>query len=201
MQSPVQSPAPSPARQHHRAIWRVVIRRDPMVDTARRRWEAGDDRGASDVLDEALDLWTGRAMAGTAGRLDHHPAVIGLNRRRVAACLRLAEIAMAQGRSQFAADRLRVVAHDEPLDEMVHSELMRALIEAGRRADALIVFIDLRRRLVEQLGIEPGPYPQRMHREILRPGARLGSVPTSQSTSQPTSHQRGVLAPGVRGAT
>jgi hypothetical protein len=46
---------------------------------------------------------------------------------------------------------------------------MGGLHGLGRRADPLALFHRTRRRLVEELGIEPGGELHRVHKEILEP--------------------------------
>ena len=54
---------------------------------------------------------------------------------------------------------------------------MLALYRAGRQAEALGVYHDARRALVDELGIEPSPALQQLYRSMLRQEAVLESVP------------------------
>lgn len=144
---------------------------EQIVATVHAGREAHDDDRMEELLCRGLDLWYGPVLAGSDGPMGQHPAAIALSRRRVELSARFAELAMRDRRHRQAIDRLRVVAHAEPLDERVHALLMRALAGAGRRADAIAVFGALRARLVEQLGIEPGADVRRLHLEILTDSA------------------------------
>ncbi|QMU77850.1 AfsR/SARP family transcriptional regulator [Streptacidiphilus sp. PB12-B1b] len=66
---------------------------------------------------------------------------------------------------------LRPLVSAYPLRERFHCQLMAALCRSGRQAEALAVYQDARRLLVTDLGIEPGPELQQMHRQVLS-GAR-----------------------------
>lgn len=55
-----------------------------------------------------------------------------------------------------------------PLDEVFHGQLMLALNQAGRRAEALEVFRRARRQMLDDIGIEPGPMLQAAQEAILR---------------------------------
>ena len=51
---------------------------------------------------------------------------------------------------------------------------MLALYRAGRQADALRAYQELRDVLVAELAIEPSPELRELHARILRPGSRAG---------------------------
>ncbi len=144
-----------------------VLEFDERVLNGTAAWLAGNRGRAMSELGSALDLWHGPAIAGVGGLLDNHPSAIALSRRRAAICVTYAEVAMAAGDHREAARRLRAVAHADPFDEVVHELLMRALAGAGRRAEALAVFTDLRDQMVEQLGIEPGEQLRQAYMDVL----------------------------------
>jgi tetratricopeptide (TPR) repeat protein len=60
-----------------------------------------------------------------------------------------------------------------PFDEQLRTQLMRALHGCGRRAEALEVFHDARRTLVDELGIEPGAELRELHQALLADGPHL----------------------------
>ena len=55
-----------------------------------------------------------------------------------------------------------------PFRERLHGQLMLALYRGGRQAEALATYQAARERLVESLGLEPGPALQELERAILR---------------------------------
>ncbi|MEV4229224.1 BTAD domain-containing putative transcriptional regulator [Streptomyces bobili] len=79
---------------------------------------------------------------------------------------------------------LAALAAEHPLREAYHRQLMLALHRSGRRAEALAVHRDLRTRLVEELGVEPGPAVRDAHLEILR-GRRTAPEPPPTPTPDP----------------
>ncbi|WP_261994840.1 AfsR/SARP family transcriptional regulator [Streptomyces sp. ME109] len=83
------------------------------------------------------------------------------------------------------APELAALVAEHPLREAFHRLLMLVLHRTGRQAEALAVHRDLRARLVEELGVEPGPAVREAHLEILRerdPGGFAGSPGARGST-------------------
>lgn len=104
----------------------------------------------------ALDLWRGAVLVDLPHSVRQHPVAVTLASRRVAAALAYGDTASALDDGDDAIDRLRLVAHHEPLHEGVHARLMMVLAAAGQQAAALRTLTDIRRRLGEELGIRPG---------------------------------------------
>ncbi|MFI7131584.1 BTAD domain-containing putative transcriptional regulator [Nonomuraea sp. NPDC050153] len=129
------------------------------------------------TLDEALGQWRGRVVTDASDRLQQHPTAVALTNRRLAAALALAETAAALRLPEQPIALLRRLIHDEPLHEGLHVRLMLALALDGQRSTALREFARLRRRLREELGIEPGPEARQAHLTILHAdqGDRAGA--------------------------
>ena len=88
----------------------------------------------------------------------------------------------------------------EPLREQLYGQLMRALYASGRQAEALDVYQQARRTLVDGLGIEPGPQLQELERAILRQDPALGEVvPVRAVRPQPTRRRRPRLVHALLG--
>ncbi|UVS78740.1 BTAD domain-containing putative transcriptional regulator [Actinokineospora sp. UTMC 2448] len=113
----------------------------------------------------ALACWRGRALAGVDS-----PALAGaaaaLEERRLSVLhLHLAE-RVAAGDDVVA--ELTDLVGEHPLSEGFAGLLMRALRQRGRQADALAVYRQTRRRLVDELGVEPGAELRDAHDQVLR---------------------------------
>jgi DNA-binding SARP family transcriptional activator len=130
---------------------------------------------AARMLREALDLWRGRALAD----LEHEPFAQAEIRRleelRLVALERRIEADLALGRRAELVGELETLTREHPYRESLRAQLMRALYGSGRQAEALDVYRETRRLLVDELGIEPGPAIQQLEQSILRQDPGLES--------------------------
>ncbi|WP_369248204.1 BTAD domain-containing putative transcriptional regulator [Streptomyces sp. R41] len=148
---------------------------------AERAWERALRESTS-----ALALWRGTPLSGLPPETGGHAFVQRLEEARLLvlewryeAELRLSDLGEARVRSRGSsalnparldrlAPELAELTAEHPLREAFHRLLMLVLHRTGRQAEALAVHRDLRARLVEELGIEPGPAVREAHLEILR---------------------------------
>ena len=91
-----------------------------------------------------------------------------LTERRIALVREKLDFQVRLGRYDEAIDELSVWTEAYPHSESLAALLVRALYGSGRQADALKVFPDLRARMIEDLGVEPGGEMQRVHQAVLR---------------------------------
>ncbi|MGW3030305.1 BTAD domain-containing putative transcriptional regulator [Streptomyces sp. NPDC001178] len=125
----------------------------------------------------ALALWRGTPLNGLPAELGGYAFVQRLKEARL---LLLewrydAELAVGGARLDGLVPELAALAAEYPLREAYHRQLMLALHRTGRQAEALAVHRDLRARLVEELGVEPGPAMQEAHVEVLATTGLPGS--------------------------
>jgi DNA-binding SARP family transcriptional activator len=142
---------------------------------AARALEASDPRERARLLREALSLWRGHPLAEFRREPFSAPAGARLDELRLDALALRIDAQLDLGESDGLVAELHQLVADEPLRERFRRQLMLALYRAGRQSEALEVFRDGRRLLVEQLGIEPGPALQRLELAILRHDPSLDS--------------------------
>lgn len=132
-------------------------------DRLRRR----ECRAAAGLFQEALRCWTGGALADVraGGMLGHYAARLDEDRLSVLEERIQAELCLGVG--PRLVGELTELCGRHPLRERPHRQLMTALQSGGRPAEALQVFTRLRRRTVDELGIEPGMELRHLQREIL----------------------------------
>jgi DNA-binding SARP family transcriptional activator len=123
-------------------------------------------RGAR-LLRDALGLWRGAALAGIPGPYADSRRV-PLTELRLAATEEKLAVDIALGEHAAAIAELRALLAEHPFRERLTELLMLALYKSGRQADALYVFDSVRYRLVEELGIDPGPSLQTMRQRVLQ---------------------------------
>ncbi|MEU6408791.1 BTAD domain-containing putative transcriptional regulator [Microbispora sp. NPDC046933] len=127
----------------------------------------GDHEAAAAEVDAALALWRGEPFGGLEGpRLEAERR--RLSERHAFARELRAAIRLELGQNTAAIAELTRLIGEFPLQERLRGLLMLALYRAGRQADALAAYQDVRRLLAEELGIDPGPELRDLHERILR---------------------------------
>ncbi|MDM4718188.1 BTAD domain-containing putative transcriptional regulator [Micromonospora sp. WMMA1363] len=159
-----------------------------LAQQGRREREHGDAQRASELLTEALALWRAPALLGVnAGEiLSAHMTRLEENKLRVLG-MRI-EADMQLGRYEELISELKELVRSYPLHERFHANLMTALDRSGRRYEAFEVYRRLRELLIDELGLEPSPAVQRLHRSLLNtePGeSRPAPRPTAPAERAP----------------
>ncbi|MFD3946119.1 BTAD domain-containing putative transcriptional regulator, partial [Streptomyces sp. NPDC058579] len=121
---------------------------------------------AARLLDEALGLWRGPALADLPGR-DGDPVVVRVEQRHAHARKDRLAAEVALGRAAPAVAPLEALAAERPLDETVQALRIRALRAAGRGAEALRVYDEVRTVLADRLGADPGAELRDLQAELL----------------------------------
>ncbi|WP_405432020.1 BTAD domain-containing putative transcriptional regulator [Micromonospora sp. NBC_00617] len=130
-----------------------------------------------DRLTEALGLWRGEAYADVADAEFVRAEATRLAEQRLAVHERLAEARVARGEHDLVAADLAELVARHPLREGLRAVQLRALYAAGRQSEALDSYADLRDRLADELGLDPGPELVALHRRILEQDAGLSAPP------------------------
>jgi DNA-binding SARP family transcriptional activator len=148
-------------------------------------------------LRDALALWRGPALADVAYDSFAQPEIARLEEQRLVALEQRIDADLALGRHADVIGELQALVAEHPLRERLRGQLMLALYRSGRQAQALEVFQDARRALVDELGVEPGPPLRELQEAILRQDAALAPTTGRWPRVQPRSrHARALLAIG-----
>lgn len=136
------------------------------------------------LIREALGLWRGTPLDGLTEELVRDLLCRRIEDTRIA--LTEQEAALCSARHDVDADllyRLRALHDEYPLRESLAAALMTALAAAGRVVEALEVMRAVRRRLAEDLGLDPGPALVELELRLLR-----GEVAVPAAESRPVAH-------------
>jgi DNA-binding SARP family transcriptional activator len=138
-----------------------------LCELGRAARDVGDLRGALRLYRDASSLWRGPALADVRSSPLLDGVALRLDEMRVSTVERRLELEIRLGGHAEVISELRALVADHPLRERSHYQLMLALSRAGRRADALKAFRELRGTFVAELGVEPSQDLQRLHQSIL----------------------------------
>ena len=133
-------------------------------------------------LREALALWRGQVLGEHVPSSVHAALCQDLESMRLTAVEDLFDIELRLGNHAQLADEIRRHAATHPSRERLVGQVMLALHRSGRTAESLHYYDTWRRRLADDLGIDPGPEVQQLHVAILQSNPDLLAVVTPQST-------------------
>ncbi|UWZ39572.1 AfsR/SARP family transcriptional regulator [Dactylosporangium roseum] len=141
---------------------------EALTAAGRRSVAEGDPTSAVATFSAALDLWRGRPLAD----VPLGPSVLGEQARLEEGRLAVVEARIGAelglGRHEALLPELKLMVSQYPLRERLHAHLMIALHRTGQQAEALGAYRDLRRLLIDELGIEPSKPLRDLHGQILR---------------------------------
>ena len=151
---------------------------------------------------DALRLWRGPALEGIDSQLVR-VAASRLDEQRITAIEDRIDLELALGRHHELVGELAELVEEYPLREQLRGQLMLALYRCDRTAEALQVYRQARRTMIDELGIEPASGCKQLEHAILTCDPALGlaarrpSDPVGETArSQPAAHRhRGLHRP------
>jgi DNA-binding SARP family transcriptional activator/ABC-type branched-subunit amino acid transport system substrate-binding protein len=150
-----------------------LLRFQSLVAEARARLDGGDAAGAATTLREALSPWRGRPLADLENEPFARDPIRELDEMWLDAVELRLDAELATGRNADLVRELSALARRYPLREQIRRQLMLALYRSGRQAEALEAYADLRRTLVEELGLEPSRESRALQEAMLRQDPEL----------------------------
>ncbi|MHC1559241.1 BTAD domain-containing putative transcriptional regulator [Actinomycetospora sp. C-140] len=154
---------------------------------------AGDAASALRDAEEAGVRWRGRPFGAAADEPWARAAVARLEETHGQWRETLIGALVGLGAVDRALVELESAIAEEPLRERLWFYRMAAFRAGGRRAEALQAYADARRRLVDELGVEPGSELQRLHATVLAEEVEVPAAPAAgqePSRSLPTARSR-----------
>jgi DNA-binding SARP family transcriptional activator len=139
-----------------------------LAGEGREALSAGDSATAAERLRSALALWRGSPLADLAYEPFAQVEIARLQEVRLATLEDRIEADLGLGRHGQLVAELEALVREQPLRERVRGQLMLALYRSGRQAEALEVYGETRRALIEELGLEPRRELQDLETAVLR---------------------------------
>ncbi len=151
-----------------------ALRFEQAVEEARGHAAQGQHHDAAARLGRALALWRGEAFADAAYCAFAQDAIRRLEELRLLAQEEHAQALLDAGRPREVVPHLEAFVTRHPLRERPTSQLMLALHQTGRSADALAVHSRYRGMLADEFGLDPSAAIEDLALSILRQDPSLG---------------------------
>lgn len=149
--------------------------------------EGGDPARASNELRQALALWRGRPAPELEDAQEYAPLLGALEELRLRVQEDWIEAELALGHAAQLVHELEVLHDRHPYRERLLRQLMLALYRSGRQKEALDRYASGRRRLRDDVGLEPSAELQELQHAILRQDPSL----TPRRPTPPQAHPDG----------
>jgi predicted ATPase/DNA-binding SARP family transcriptional activator len=161
-----------------------VVRFEELAAAGRAQLDE-DPAAAAATLREALALWRGPALADVAETDFGRAAIARLDELRLITLEHRVDAELRAGPPASLVAELEGLVIAYPMRETLAARLMRALQQSGQRGAALELYEQTRRRLVEQLGVQPSPELAALHLEILRADELPPARPARPANPEP----------------
>lgn len=141
---------------------------ETLAESGNAAVERGEFVQGSELLHQAMALWRGPALVNVEAGEQLGARIVHLEESLLCALEQRIYADLQRGAHHTLVPELTELTARHPLHENLHRHLMLALYRCGRRAESLAVMRRLRRRLVEELGLEPSPFLVQIEQDILR---------------------------------
>jgi DNA-binding SARP family transcriptional activator len=149
---------------------------------ATRARQTGSAQMRAATLADALTLWRGPAYADVAADAFARAAIDRLDEERLAVQEAYAEARFVLGEHEELVAELAELVARNPLRQRLRAVQLKALHQAGRQAEALASYADLRDRLRDELGLDPAAELVALQQTIL---TSEPSAPAQRKTNLP----------------
>ncbi|UMP05279.1 BTAD domain-containing putative transcriptional regulator [Amycolatopsis sp. EV170708-02-1] len=135
-----------------------------LIESAR---QAHTVEAAAKLLERALGLWTGTALAGVPGEAAEHERT-RLERLKLTATQELLRLRLELGEHDEVMAEVPALIERHRLEEPLYEIYLLALQRGGRRAEALELYRSIHDLFDAELGVRPGPKLRALHENVLR---------------------------------
>jgi predicted ATPase/DNA-binding SARP family transcriptional activator len=145
---------------------------------------AGDAPRAAAVLQRALSLWRGEALAEIADTAWAQGEAVRMEEMRAAALEWWFDARLSIGETHEVVPDAEAAVALHPLREQLWAKLMTALYRCGRQADALRAYQRLRTVLAEEMGIDPSPELAALEASVLAQDGAIERPPPANTMAR-----------------
>lgn len=142
-----------------------ALRFEGILSQSTRTPDAATERA---LLAKALRLWRGEPFQGVDSEWLARAEYPRLLERHLAAVERLIDIDLEDGRYHESLLTVEGLIARHPLRESLWLRLLKALYRLGRPAEALQRYEQVRRRIAEELGVDPSTDLQEAYADLLK---------------------------------
>ncbi|MBL6279230.1 thioesterase family protein [Micromonospora fiedleri] len=135
---------------------------------ARAAIGAGRPDSALAAYSQALEMWRGPCAGAPDLLAEQFDAFSAVDQECVGHAIDAGDLSLRLGSGHAMLFPLRRMATHHLYDERLQARLMMVLSAVGQQAEAIARFHMLRRKLREELGVDPGPELQMAYRQLLQ---------------------------------
>lgn len=143
------------------------------------------EQAAARQFEQALTTSHDQPFAGLPAELLDLPTFRAIDVARVDVAVQAADLALEDPRAHRLLPQLTGFAQAAPFHEPLQARLIRLLTATGRRAEALNHFEEVRRRLADGLGADPGVELQAAHLDALSDPSQASQLPLRVAAFSP----------------
>jgi DNA-binding SARP family transcriptional activator len=154
-----------------------LLRLRALAEQARADEGAGRLAEAMSAYEEALALWRGPCGGATELGANDHLAFGAVDHECADLAREATSLALRLDRARAVVPVLRRVAEHRPWDEALQAQLLLALAADGQQAEGIALYQNVRRRLADELGVDPGAELRAAYQLVLRQSAAGSAAP------------------------
>lgn len=154
-----------------------LLRLRALAEQARADEGAGRLAEAMAAFEQALALWRGPCGGASELGANDHLAFSAVDHECADLAREAAALALRLDRARSVLPVLRRVAEHRPWDEALQASLLLALSADGQQAEGIALYQNVRRRLADELGVDPGTELREAYQLVLRQSAAGSAAP------------------------
>ncbi|MFD6567102.1 BTAD domain-containing putative transcriptional regulator [Micromonospora profundi] len=139
-----------------------------LAEEARAAADTGNPDTALAAYTKALEMWRGPCAGASDMLVDQLAPFNAVDYECAAAAVEAADLSLRLDSGRSMLNMLRRMATHHFFDEALQARFILVLSAAGQQAEAIARYHSLRRRLLDELGVDPGAEVQAAYREILK---------------------------------